>query len=306
MRESSDLVAAHRRNSRGGVATFSARAPGAWALYAAAAGIAVAGRSCVGILIGMRLRARRANWPREPRPATREAVWPPADLTMWPTDSVSFKIPAEYSPQGTLVAVDPESKRGQRALLDRRRRVERRHVPHRADRARGPVRTREDTMASRRRSSTLAHARLGALSACRRAQTSSGARLPPCAHGRRQPAPLQQCAAGHRRAVFGARHQPDRDHAAGWQSRRSAEHDPAMARQRWPHAFGILAVLDRRAAAARDQHHRHGHRRSGDARALYAAAGERSRRPCPSCRAACRRPRTRSHRGSAAAAPAFR
>ena len=29
---------------------------------------------------------------------------------MWPTDSVAFKIPAEYSPQGTLVAVDPDSK----------------------------------------------------------------------------------------------------------------------------------------------------------------------------------------------------
>ena len=31
---------------------------------------------------------------------------------MWPTDSVSFKIPAEYSAQGTLVAVDPDSKHG--------------------------------------------------------------------------------------------------------------------------------------------------------------------------------------------------
>ena len=29
---------------------------------------------------------------------------------MWPTDSVSFKVPAEYSAQGTLVAVDPDSK----------------------------------------------------------------------------------------------------------------------------------------------------------------------------------------------------
>jgi hypothetical protein len=28
---------------------------------------------------------------------------------MWPTDSVSFKIPAEYSAQGTLVAVDPNT-----------------------------------------------------------------------------------------------------------------------------------------------------------------------------------------------------
>ena len=31
---------------------------------------------------------------------------------MWPIDSVSFKIPAEYSAQGTLVAVDPDTKHG--------------------------------------------------------------------------------------------------------------------------------------------------------------------------------------------------
>jgi phage protein U len=38
---------------------------------------------------------------------------------MWPTDSVSLKIPAEYSAQGTLVAVDPNSKNtNARYLID--------------------------------------------------------------------------------------------------------------------------------------------------------------------------------------------
>lgn len=76
--------------------------------YAAAAGIAVLAIG-IGILIGMKLEHSRdlaaANQSR-----AREAALVSADLTMWPTDSVSFKIPAEYSAQGTLVAVDPNSK----------------------------------------------------------------------------------------------------------------------------------------------------------------------------------------------------
>ena len=76
--------------------------------FAAAAGFAVLAIGA-GVFIGVRLEQARAvvtaAYPHD-------TLWPPADLTMWPTDSVSFKIPAEYSPQGTLVAVDPESKHG--------------------------------------------------------------------------------------------------------------------------------------------------------------------------------------------------
>lgn len=38
---------------------------------------------------------------------------------MWPSDSVALTIPAEYSPQGTLVAVNPHSKStGKRYWID--------------------------------------------------------------------------------------------------------------------------------------------------------------------------------------------
>jgi hypothetical protein len=99
-----DLVATYRPFA---VAPL-ARRPRRFGLYASAAGIAVMAIG-VGIFIGMKVEhARRAS--ARNAVSERDAVWPPADLTMWPTDSVSFKIPAEYSPQGTLVAVDPESK----------------------------------------------------------------------------------------------------------------------------------------------------------------------------------------------------
>jgi hypothetical protein len=76
--------------------------------YAAAAGFAALAIGA-GVFIGMRLEQSRAVTTAA---AAHDTLWPPADLTMWPTDSVSFKIPAEYSPQGTLVAVDPDSKHG--------------------------------------------------------------------------------------------------------------------------------------------------------------------------------------------------
>ena len=73
--------------------------------YAAAAGVAALAAG-LGMLIGMRVeQARKVSADSQ-----ADAAWPPADLAMWPTDSVSFKIPAEYTPQGTLVAVDPDSK----------------------------------------------------------------------------------------------------------------------------------------------------------------------------------------------------
>ena len=77
-------------------------------LYAAAAGIAVLA-ICVGILIGMKLERSRELLAGTEGLA-REAAWASADLTMWPNDSVSFQIPAEYSAQGKLVAVDPNSR----------------------------------------------------------------------------------------------------------------------------------------------------------------------------------------------------
>jgi len=99
-----DLVATHRPVAAAAPARRSRRL----GLYAAAAGIAVVAIG-VGILIGMQMEHARKIAARNAA-SERDAVWPPADLTMWPTDSVSFKVPAEYSAQGTLVAVDPDSK----------------------------------------------------------------------------------------------------------------------------------------------------------------------------------------------------
>jgi hypothetical protein len=76
--------------------------------YAAAAGLATLAVG-FGIFLGMKLE--RGRELTADHGSVRDAVWPPADLAMWPTDSVSFKIPAEYSAQGTLVAVDPNSQR---------------------------------------------------------------------------------------------------------------------------------------------------------------------------------------------------
>jgi hypothetical protein len=89
--------------------SVSARRPahGLWK-FAAAAGLAALAIG-IGIFIGMKLEyGRELSAANEA--AAHDAEWPPADLTMWPTDSVSFKVPAEYSAQGTLVAVDPHSK----------------------------------------------------------------------------------------------------------------------------------------------------------------------------------------------------
>ena len=77
------------------------------ASYAAAAAFAALAVSA-GIFIGMRFEHARVAAAAQT--GAHDVIWPPADLTMWPTDSVSFQIPAEYSPQGTLVAVDPDSK----------------------------------------------------------------------------------------------------------------------------------------------------------------------------------------------------
>ena len=80
------------------------------AFYAAAAAFAALAIGA-GIFIGMQLENARAHFVAA-QTGAHDTLWPPADLTMWPTDSVSFKIPAEYSAKGTLVAVDPDSKHG--------------------------------------------------------------------------------------------------------------------------------------------------------------------------------------------------
>jgi len=99
------LVAAGKQKSANSILR---RAPRRLLPFAAAAGIAALAIS-LGILIGMKLEQSRELEAANLRPA-RDASWSSADLTMWPSDSVSFKIPAEYSPQGTLVAVDPDTR----------------------------------------------------------------------------------------------------------------------------------------------------------------------------------------------------
>jgi hypothetical protein len=78
-----------------------------WAAIAGCAALAI----LIGIVIGMRLEHRAAR-PLPVADTSRDPSWPPAELSMWPTDSVAFKVPAEYSPDGRLVVVDPHSRRG--------------------------------------------------------------------------------------------------------------------------------------------------------------------------------------------------
>jgi hypothetical protein len=88
--------------------------------WAAAACFAVVAISA-GIVIGMRLeRARDVAAVNDlARDAAQQVAWSPEDLSMWPTDSVALTIPAEYSPQGTLVAVNPKIKSsGKRYWID--------------------------------------------------------------------------------------------------------------------------------------------------------------------------------------------
>ena len=71
-----------------------------WANAAGLAALATA----AGIFNGMRLE-RSAPAER----LAQQATTLPADFSLWPSDSVALQIPAEYSPQGTLVAVDPRT-----------------------------------------------------------------------------------------------------------------------------------------------------------------------------------------------------
>ena len=91
--------------------------PLAWAAAACLAVVAIS----AGIIIGMRLERSRdiASVKDLARDAAQQVAWAPEDLSMWPTDSVALTIPAEYSAQGTLVAVNPKAKSsGKRYWID--------------------------------------------------------------------------------------------------------------------------------------------------------------------------------------------
>jgi hypothetical protein len=91
--------------------------PFAWAAAACFAVIAIS----AGIIIGMRLERSSsvAAVNTLAREAAQQVAWAPEDLGMWPSDSVAVTIPAEYSPQGTLVAVNPNAKStGKRYWID--------------------------------------------------------------------------------------------------------------------------------------------------------------------------------------------
>jgi hypothetical protein len=91
--------------------------PFAWAAAASLAVLAIS----AGIIIGMRLERSStvAAVNTLAREAAQQVAWAPEDLGMWPSDSVALTIPAEYSPQGTLVAVKPNAKStGKRYWID--------------------------------------------------------------------------------------------------------------------------------------------------------------------------------------------
>jgi hypothetical protein len=78
---------------------------GRWAAAASVGALAVA----AGVIIGVRVeRAGASALPAAA--AARDPAWPPADFSMWPTDSVALKIPAEVSAHGTLVAVNGKTR----------------------------------------------------------------------------------------------------------------------------------------------------------------------------------------------------
>ena len=102
------VAAAQKKTSRP-----SARRPSRIQLWAAAAGVAALAIGA-GIFIGMNLD-RDAPGAR----LGQAAELLPADFSLWPADSVALRIPAEYSAQGTLVAVDPDAhSTGKRFLID--------------------------------------------------------------------------------------------------------------------------------------------------------------------------------------------
>jgi hypothetical protein len=84
----------------------SFRATHRWARWAAAACLGMLAVAA-GVIIGVRVE--RAASPAITA-TSREPTWPPVDFSMWPTDSVALKIPAEVSAHGTLVAVNGKTR----------------------------------------------------------------------------------------------------------------------------------------------------------------------------------------------------
>jgi len=92
------------------------RRPGGLRMWVAAAGLfAVA--AGLGIAIGMKLQHAR-ELSALAGEASREPSWPPTNFSLWPTDSVALQIPADFSPQGTLVALDGSRSQGARYWID--------------------------------------------------------------------------------------------------------------------------------------------------------------------------------------------
>jgi hypothetical protein len=102
------LVAGHRTR----------QAPsGRW--HAAAAWAAAAGFAAVAITLGLVLGMRYERALEAPSPDARAPLsWSTADLAMWPTDSVAFRIPAEYDAHGGIVAVDPKGRASARYWVE--------------------------------------------------------------------------------------------------------------------------------------------------------------------------------------------
>ena len=94
-----DLVAGRISKPCPGPRPSRVRCLGAWAKAAGLSVVAIG----VGIVIGIRLERAVQSGRIALAP-----VGPPADFSMWPSDSFALQIPAEYS-RGALVAVDPHA-----------------------------------------------------------------------------------------------------------------------------------------------------------------------------------------------------
>jgi hypothetical protein len=104
------MVAAHGKEISGHRPSRSRAEPvyvPRWAAAAALALVAIA----AGVLIGVyveRGASEHVTVLSTSGAATSDSApaWPPAEMSMWPTDSVALKVPAVYGADGTLVAVD--------------------------------------------------------------------------------------------------------------------------------------------------------------------------------------------------------
>lgn len=76
-------------------------------VWAVAAGFAVLA-IFAGVLIGIRVEHSR-QIAEAVADVSHGPAWPPAELSMFPTDSVSLKVPAVYNSAGKLIAVDPQA-----------------------------------------------------------------------------------------------------------------------------------------------------------------------------------------------------